>query len=114
MKRCDLFIQPLCSDGYALPPNDQGSAVGDKPRWNWRFDTLLLALAIAVLWIYRLGEQLLPEERRKEIDPAYRRQLSVFQLGWRLLRRLLSCATPPSCTPTLKLFRPEPVWQGKC
>lgn len=79
-----------------------------------RLDTLLLAIAIAVLWIYQLGEQLLREERRKEIDPAYGRQLSVFQLGWRLLRRLLSCATPPSCTLTVKPFRPEPVWQGKC
>lgn len=79
-----------------------------------RLDTLLLALAVAVLWIYELGEQVLREERRKEIDPAYQRQLSVFQLGWRLLRRLLSCASPPACTLQLKPFRPEPVWYGKC
>lgn len=79
-----------------------------------RLDTLLLAIAIAVLWIYELGEHLLREDRRKEIDPAYHRQLSVFQLGWRLLRRLLSCAGPPACTLQLKPFRPEPVWYGKC
>ena len=79
-----------------------------------RLDTLLLALAVAVLWIYELGEQVLREERRKEIDPAYQRQLSVFQLGWRLLRRLLSCAAPPACTLRLKPFRPDPVWYGKC
>lgn len=79
-----------------------------------RLDTLLLAIAIAVLWIYQLGEQLLRDERRKEIDPAYQRQLSVFQLGWRLLHRLVSCSEPPSCTLQLRPFRPEPVWRGKC
>lgn len=79
-----------------------------------RLDTLLLAVAVATLWIYELGEKVLREERRKEIDPAYGRQLSVFQLGWRLLRRLLTCAEPPSCTLHLKPFRPEPVWYGKC
>ncbi|MFQ3639151.1 MAG: hypothetical protein SNJ62_03970 [Chloracidobacterium sp.] len=34
-----------------------------------RPDTLLLAIAIAVLWIYELGEHLLRADRRKEIDP---------------------------------------------
>jgi hypothetical protein len=79
-----------------------------------RLDTLLLALSLAVLWVYELGEQVLREERRSEIDPAYKRQLSVFQLGWRLLQRLISCAEPPVCTLHLKPFRPEPVWYGKC
>jgi len=79
-----------------------------------RLDTLLLALSVAVLWVYELGEQLLRENRREEIDPAYKRQLSVFQLGWRLLRRLISCAEPPACTLQLKPFRPDPVWYGKC
>jgi hypothetical protein len=79
-----------------------------------RLDTLLLAIAVAVLWIYQLGEHLLRDARRQEIDPAYQRQLSVFQLGWRLLHRLVSCAEPPSCTLQLRPFRPEPVWRGKC
>lgn len=78
-----------------------------------RLDTLLLAIAIVVRWICQFGERLLREERRKEIDPTYGRQLSVFLLGWRLLGRLLSCATPPSCTLLVKPFRPELVWQGK-
>jgi hypothetical protein len=79
-----------------------------------RLDTLLLALAIAVLWIYELGEQMLRQDRRKEIDPAYQRQLSVFQIGWRFLRRQISCSVPPPCTLQLKPFRPDPVWYGKC
>jgi hypothetical protein len=79
-----------------------------------RLDTLLLALSVAVLWIYELGEQVLREDRRSEVDPAYKRQLSVFQLGWRLLRRLISCVNPPPCTLRLTPFKPEPVWYGKC
>jgi hypothetical protein len=71
-------------------------------------------LAIAVLWIYELGEQMLRQDRRKEIDPAYQRQLSVFQIGWRFLRRQISCSVPPPCTLQLKPFRPDPVWYGKC
>jgi Transposase DDE domain len=79
-----------------------------------RLDTLLLALSVAVLWVYELGEQVLREDRRSEVDPAYKRQLSVFQLGWRLLRRLISCIAPPPCTLRLTPFKPEPVWYGKC
>jgi len=79
-----------------------------------RLDTLLLSLAVATLWIYEVGEQTLREERRKQIDPAYQRQLSVFQIGWRQLRRLISCSLPPVCTLQLRPFRPEPVWSTKC
>src|SRR5262249_42458204 len=63
-----------------------------------RLDTLLLAIAVAVLWIYELGEQVIRDERRKEIDPGYKRQLSVFQLGWRQLRRAISCTVLPAIT----------------
>ena len=79
-----------------------------------RLDTLLLALSVAVLWVYELGEQVLRDGRRAEVDPAYKRQLSVFQLGWRFLRRLISCVAPPPCTLQLTPFKPEPVWYGKC
>ena len=79
-----------------------------------RLDTLLLAVAVAVLWIYELGQAVLADEKRPEIDPAYKRQLSVFQLGWRLLQRLISCADPPPCTLRLRPFRPEPVRSSKC
>jgi hypothetical protein len=79
-----------------------------------RLDTRLLALSVAVLWIYEIGERVLRDQQRREIDPAYKRQLSVFQLGWRCLRRLISCAEPPSCTLRLTPFTPEPVWLGKC
>jgi hypothetical protein len=79
-----------------------------------RLDTLLLALSVAVLWVYELGEQVLRDERRCEVDPAYKRQLSVFQLGWRFLRRLISCMSPPPCTLRLHPFTPDPVWYGKC
>jgi hypothetical protein len=77
-----------------------------------RLSHMLLAVAVAVLWIYELGEHVLRSGRRS-IDPAYRRQLSVFQLGWRYLQRQLSCATAPPCTLRLKPFKLEPVWRRK-
>jgi hypothetical protein len=77
-----------------------------------RLSHLLLAVAVAVVWIYELGEQVLRTSRRS-IDPAYRRQLSVFQLGWRYLQRQLSCASAPPCTLRLKPFKLEPVWRRK-
>lgn len=63
--------------------------------------------------IYELGEGVLSDENRCEINPAYERQLSVFQLGWRLLRRLISCAEPPLCTLYLRPCKSEPVWLDK-
>jgi hypothetical protein len=50
-----------------------------------RLDTLLLALSVALLWVYELGEQVLRDGHRSEVNPAYKRQLSVFQLRWRLI-----------------------------
>lgn len=55
-----------------------------------RLNHLLLALAVVTLWIHAVGQQLVRSGQRKQIDPAARRQLCIFQLGWRKLRRLLS------------------------
>ena len=74
-----------------------------------RLDTLLLALAIAVLWMYALGEKVLTDKQRRTIDPGYKRQHSVFQLGWRYLHRALSCGVPLACSFALHPFKPEPV-----
>jgi len=78
-----------------------------------RLDTLLLAIAVAVLWIYEIGEHVIRDERRSEIDPGYKRQLSVFQLGWRQLRRALSCTVLPAITLVLRPFKPEPVYNRR-
>jgi hypothetical protein len=57
-----------------------------------RLERLLLALAIATLWCHELGEEVLAtgEDRRREIDPGWQRELSLFQLGLRWLERCLS------------------------
>jgi len=80
-----------------------------------RLNHLLLAIAVAVLWIYDIGEQVLRADERKEIDPAHQRQLSVFQIGWRKLQRWLSCQSSavPFLTLRLSPFRLAPVWR-KC
>jgi hypothetical protein len=80
-----------------------------------RLNHLLLAIAVAVLWIYDIGEDVLRADQRQEIDPAYKRQLSVFQIGWRKLRRWITCqsSTLPVLTLRLSPFRLAPAWR-KC
>jgi hypothetical protein len=55
-------------------------------------ERMLLALSIATLWCHELGEYVLAgsEERRREIDPGFHRELSLFQLGQRWLQRRVS------------------------
>lgn len=55
-----------------------------------RLERLLLAEAIAVIWCHELGERCLKagDAVRRIIDPAWHRELSIFQLG---LRRLYRC-----------------------
>ena len=57
-----------------------------------RIDHLLLAIAIATLWCHELGEFVLKQgdDSRRQVDPAYTRTLSLFQLGLRWLRRVLA------------------------
>jgi hypothetical protein len=57
-----------------------------------RLERLLVALAIATLWCHELGEQVLEqgEACRRTIDPGTTRELSVFQLGLRWLKRWVS------------------------
>lgn len=80
-----------------------------------RLNHLLLAIAVAVLWIYDIGEQVLRADERQNIDPAYKRQLSVFQIGWRTLQRWISCQSSdlPYLTLRLTPFRLAPAWR-KC
>lgn len=57
-----------------------------------RIDHLLLAIAIATLWCHELGEFVLQQgnSSRCQVDPAYKRNLSLFQLGLRWLKRCLA------------------------
>ena len=59
-----------------------------------RLERLLLAVAIATLWCHELGEHVLAqgEASRREIDPGPERELSIFQLGLRWLKRCVATA----------------------
>lgn len=68
-----------------------------------RINHLLLALAIATLWCHELGEHVLAqgEAVRRQIDPGTTRELSLFQLGLRWLKRTLALA--PHLLPVFKI-----------
>lgn len=55
-----------------------------------RLNHLLLALSVVTLWTHEIGQQTVLSGQRKEVDPAHRRQLSIFQIGWRRLHQLIS------------------------
>lgn len=59
-----------------------------------RVNRLLLATAIATLWCHELGEFVLKqgEDFRRQVDPSFQRTLSLFQLGFRWLKRALATA----------------------
>lgn len=76
-------------------------------------ERLLLALAIATLGCHELGVEVLHsgDALRREIDPGTERELSVFQLGLRWLKRCLATAIPRlrPCRARLKPLRLAPV-----
>jgi len=84
-----------------------------KLRDPERLHHLLLAVAVAVLWIYEIGEQVLRQSERHEIDPGYKRQLSVFQIGRRKLQRAFNCGKILLFNLRLRPLRLEPVC-NKC
>jgi hypothetical protein len=59
-----------------------------------RLERLLLAVAVATLWCHELGEHVLEqgEDCRRQIDPGKDRELSIFQLGLRWLKRCVAVA----------------------
>jgi len=59
-----------------------------------RLSRLLLAEAIATLWCHELGERCLQggDDCRRIVDPAWQRELSIFQLGLRWLHRCIATA----------------------
>lgn len=59
-----------------------------------RLERLLLAVALATLWCHELGEFVLDQGElyRREIDPGTKRELSIFQLGLRWLKRCVATA----------------------
>jgi len=61
---------------------------------------VVLVMVLATLLSISLGTWLLKAGRRRELDPHARRRLSIFQLGLRWLKHLLSldhdnCSAPP-------------------
>lgn len=84
-----------------------------KLRNPERLNHLLLAIAVAVLWIYEIGEQVIRKGERAEIDPGYKRQLSVFQIGRRKLQRAFNCGKTLLFNLRLRPFRLEPIFR-KC
>jgi len=68
-----------------------------------RLERLLLAVAIATLWCHEIGEQVVQDQTlQDELDPGGKeRELSIFQLGLRFIKRCIAVAL--ARLPNLKL-----------
>lgn len=78
-----------------------------------RIDHLLLAIAIATLWCHELGEFVLKQgvSCRSQVDLTHKRTLSLFQLGLRWLKRVLTTGLHflPNFRAILSNLRLKPV-----
>jgi hypothetical protein len=106
---CDYTIEESFRDDKSGSFDLEATKLRDAERLNH----LLLAVAVATLWIYEIGEQVLRNGERSEIDPGYKRQLSVFQIGRRKLHRAFNCGKTLLFNLCLRPFRLEPVFK-KC
>ena len=57
-----------------------------------RLSRLTLVVAVLYVWLVTIGHWLIKQGQRRLVDRADRRDLSVFQLGWRYVERCLTNA----------------------
>jgi hypothetical protein len=76
-----------------------------KLRDPERLNHLRLACAVVTLWVHQIGQDVCQHKARKQIDPSAERQLSLFQLGWRTLQRMLSRGWVPALTLRIRPMR---------
>jgi hypothetical protein len=54
-----------------------------------RLSRLTLAVALLYVWLMAVGLRSIKQGRRHWVDRRERRDLSIFQIGWRMMARLL-------------------------
>ena len=59
-----------------------------------RLSRLTLLVALLYLWLISVGSHLIKRGQRSWVDRHDRRDLSIFQIGWRLIERFLNNALP--------------------
>lgn len=64
-----------------------------------RLTRLTFLVALLYLWLVSLGLRSIKQGLRRWVDRSERRDLSVFQIGWRLLQGCLTNATAPPAAP---------------
>jgi hypothetical protein len=57
------------------------------------------------LKVHQVGQDVWRQKQRKDIDPVAKRQLRIFQLGWRTLRRAANQVVAPAITLCIRPMR---------
>jgi hypothetical protein len=75
-------------------------------RYFLRLSRLTLAVALLYVWLISTGSKAVKNGQRHLVDRAERRDLSIFQIGFRLVERCLTNGLPIS-------IRLQPVYGHK-
>ena len=59
-----------------------------------RLSRLTLAVALLYVWLIPMGTHVIRDGLRHLVDRKDRRDLSLFQIGWRIIERLFVNASP--------------------
>ncbi len=113
-KRLHQYSQRMCIEQSFRDDKSGGFDLAHtRLQHAQRLERILLAVAIATLWCHELGEHVLSDDPflRRAVDPGYQRQLSLFQLGLRWLKRCVSTAIHrlPHFTARLYPLKLKPV-----
>jgi hypothetical protein len=94
-RACGVYRRRMCAEESY---RDEKSSGFDWQRSRVRdprhADRLLLAMALATLWITSVGTQLVKRGLRTRMEPKKRRLHSVFGLGWRWMKLALRKHVP--------------------
>jgi hypothetical protein len=89
---CDYTIEEMFGDmkrhGFDLESTHLGHFL--------RLSRLTLAVAILYVWLVAYGTRAIKNGKRHLVDRKDRRDLCVFQIGWRLVKRRLVNELPVS------------------
>jgi len=72
-------------------------------RYADRLSRLTLAVALLYVWSISTGAKTIQDSKREQVDRKDRRDLSIFQIGLRIIERLLINSIP--CPIKLCVYR---------
>jgi len=102
---CQLQIAPSCQAEFVICDQTIEEMFGDLKKHGFdlestmlhtflRLSRLTLAVACLYVWLISVGGRTIRRGWRSQVDRSDRRDLSIFQIGFRFIQRSLTNALP--------------------